>query len=168
MKKHKKHRHKSTQVCTQKFHINTKLKTKMVKQKLCMVKKMPVKICDRNPPKKYQWGCLYCLSTAGYGTYLGAVSTHSNSPLEKNNFYFLSSGQLEIASGSETELCVCFLSQFCYPVYPRPVWPPCMLQCEFICASVPLCLEGVTFMVSSIPSGPYILSAFSCTELLQV
>lgn len=62
MKKHKKHRHKSTQVCTQKFHINTKLKTKMVKQKLCKVKKMPVKICDRNPPKNInEVVCIVCL-----------------------------------------------------------------------------------------------------------
>jgi hypothetical protein len=40
----------------------------------------------------------------------------------------------------------------------------CLLLCEFICAPALLCLEGLAFLVSSIPCGPYTLSIDSSTD----
>lgn len=79
---------------------------------------------------------------------------------------FLSKYQLEIPSGLGMGACVIFPSKHWNPIRLRLPQALCVLPtfCEFLCALVLLCLEGLVSLMSSISSGSYNLFASSSAE----
>lgn len=99
-----------THLHTQKFHKDTKSKTKMYKQKIC--KSADKAWWERKKAPKILEFDFWGPSTVGHGPCLWLWFVNPvRMPLEKTNFSFLRSCQLEIAYGLRMAACVPFSSQ---------------------------------------------------------
>lgn len=88
----------------------------------------------------------------------------SEALLEKTKISAAHGYQLEIASGMGMGKCVHFSFHLYDVIWCRPLRVLCVLPqslCVHICADI-VNLEGLVFLVLSIPSGPYSLSVLSC------
>ena len=92
-----------------------------------------------------------------WGPTLCVVGIFNESPLEKTNFSFMNSYQLDIASWLGVGDCVCFSLSV---LGPRLAWT-CAAPMDaarvsgFICPSVLLYLEGPVSLASTTPTGFY-------------
>jgi hypothetical protein len=104
------------------------------------------------------------LSTAGHDGTLVVICVPSETWLDWTNLSFVSSYQLEIASGLEGELVVLLPSQGWDPVgLDLSVQDLCFLRlCQSLCASL-LSLEGLLSFMLPISPSSYNLSSSSST-----